>query len=87
MGMHLFKLGLFGMLILFGAIAVFLGAVTGYAALQSGELTFVGSKGSATVARLADPSGFWRGILLAGALPIVGGIVAVWFGRRGLSRL
>jgi hypothetical protein len=87
MGSYLFKLGLFGMLVLFGVIAVFLGVVTGYSALQTGELTYVSGKSSATVARLADPSGFWRGVVLASALPIVGGIAAVWFGRRGLAGL
>ena len=40
MGTYLLKLGIFAMLLLFGAIAVFLGAVTGYAALSSGELTY-----------------------------------------------
>jgi hypothetical protein len=87
MGTYLFTLGLFGMLVLFGIIAVFLGVVTGYAALQSGELTYVSGRGTATIARLADPSGFWRGVALASVLPIAGGIAAVWFGRRGLAGL
>jgi hypothetical protein len=91
MGMHLFKIGFFGVLMLFGAIAIFLGAVTGYAALQSGELTFVsgagGQKFSNTVSRLADPSGFWRGGVLPSVLPVIGGVAALWFGRRGLNRI
>jgi hypothetical protein len=91
MGIYLFKLALFGTLLLFGAVAVFLGAVTGYAALQSGELTVVFGQGgravSSTVTRLIDPDAFWRSFALAAALPVLGGIAAVWYGRRGLGRL
>jgi hypothetical protein len=85
--MYLFKVAFFGMLLLFGAVAIFLGAVTGYAALQNGEMTVVWSKGSSVVSRLADPSGFWQRMALASLLPMAGGVLAIWFGRRGLGQM
>ena len=87
MGVYLFRIALFGMLLLFGAIAVFLGAVTGYAALSSGEMTYIVGRVSTTVTRAADPSGFQRNLVLWSVLPILGGLAAVWFGRRGLGNL
>ena len=87
MGLYLFKLGLFGMLVLFGAIAVFLGIVTGFAALKNGELTYVYGRVSTTIARASDPSGFWFSVALASLLPILGGAAATWVGSRGLNKL
>ncbi len=87
MGVHLFKLALFGMLLLFGMIAIFLGGVTGYAAINQGEMTYIVGRISTTVSRSADPSGFRRSLLLWSFLPIAGGAAAVWFARRGLNRL
>jgi hypothetical protein len=90
MGMGLFKSAFFGVLMLFGAIAIFLGGVTSYAAFTGGELTFVsgagGQKFSNTVSRLTDPVGFWRGLAPASVVPVVGGILAVWQDRRGFNR-
>lgn len=91
MSTYLFKLGVFAMLLLFGAIAVFLGLVTGYAAVSSGELTYThtldGRRVSTTVARLTNPDAFWRNLALWSALPVVAGFLAAVVGRRGLNRL
>jgi hypothetical protein len=87
MGVYLFKLALFGMSLLFGLVAIFLGSVTAYAAISNGELTYIIGRISTTVSRSDDPSGFWRSLMLWSVLPIVGGAAAVWFGRRGLSKL
>ena len=87
MGSYLFRLGLFGMLLLFGMVGVFLGIVTGYAALGSGEMTYIVGKTSTTVTRAGDPSAFWRSLALWSALPVVAGMTAFWFGRRGLRTL
>lgn len=87
MGSYLFRLGLFGMLLLFGMVGVFLGVVTGYAALGSGEMTYIVGKTSTTVTRVADPSAFWRSLAVWSALPVVAGMTAFWFGRRGLRTL
>ncbi len=87
MGVYLFKLALFGMLFLFGLVAIFLGSVTAYAAVSNGELTYIVGRISTTVSRTDDPSGFWRNLMLWSVLPIVGGAAAVWFGRRGLGKL
>jgi hypothetical protein len=87
MSNHIFKLGFFGVLFLFGAVAIFMGGITGYAALSQGEITWTAGGASTTVSRAGDPSGFWRVLLVASALPFIGGCVAVWYGRRGIARL
>jgi hypothetical protein len=83
----MFKVALAAMLILFGAVAVFLGGVTAWAALRNGELNYVLGGNSVTLLRSADPSGYWRALLIAGVLPIIGGMAAVVFGRRQLRSL
>lgn len=91
MGSYLFKVAVYGMLLLFGLIGMFLGAVTGYAAWQSGALTIThavdGRTVSTTVARAADAAAFWRSFAIWSLLPLSAGAAAVWLGRRGLSRL
>ena len=87
MGLYLFKVALFGMMLLFGVIAIFLGGVTGYAALSNGEMTYIAGRVSTTVSRGADPAGLWRTLLIWSAVPIVAGATAVWFGRRELKKL
>ncbi len=87
MSTYLLKFVIFGMIVLFGAVAMFLGIIVGYAALQSGELTLTAGRVSTTVARALDPGGFWRGFGLASALPVIGGFIAVVVGRRGIGRL
>ena len=77
MGVYLFKLALFGMLFLFGLVAIFLGSVTAYAAVSNGELTYIVGRISTTVSRTDDPSGFWRSLMLWSVLPIVAGAAAV----------
>lgn len=91
MGSYVFKLAFYGMLMLLGAVAVFLGMATGYMALSSGELTFAYDAGgrtlSSTVNRASDPSAFWRSFALACLLPVIGGALTVWYGRRGFYSL
>jgi hypothetical protein len=87
MGVYLFKVGLFGMMLLFGVVAIFLGGVTGYAALSNGEMTYIVGHISTTVSRSADPAGFWRTLLLWSAVPVTAGAFAVWLGRRELKKL
>ena len=87
MGTYIFKLAFCAMLILFGGVAMFLGAATGYLALTSGEITFTSVSGSHTVRRAADAAQFWRSVGLGGVLPLIGGALVLWYGRRRFRSL
>ncbi len=88
MANHLFRLGFFVMLLLFGVIAVFLGLVVGGAGLSSGAITYTfggaGGQLSETVVRAVSPAAFWRVLTLTAVLPVVLGALAVWWAKRAL---
>ncbi len=79
-------------LLIFGAVAAFMGLVVLGTSLSSGEITSgiaasAASPGTMeTISRAADPSGYWRKLALLGALPGFGGLAAAVFGWRLLSR-
>jgi hypothetical protein len=75
-------------LIVFGAVAGFMGAVVLIGGLKAGEIGWTsGPVGAVEVKRVRqvdDPDGFWRIMGLAGALPLALGLGAVFAGRRML---
>lgn len=75
-------------LIVFGAVAVFMGAVVLIGGLKAGEIGWTsGNAGSVQETRVRkddDPHEFWRVMALGGALPLLLGMGAVFAGRRML---
>ncbi len=75
-------------LIVFGAVAVFMGAVVLIGGLKAGEIGWssgpVGAVEAKRVRQVVDPDGFWRIVGLGGAVPLVLGLGAVFAGRRML---
>lgn len=73
-------------LIFLGAIGAFVGAVMLMSGLGSGQISLSYDQGgrlvSETISRAADGSRFWRVLGLMGALPLVAGAAAAWFGWR-----
>lgn len=78
-------------LVVFGAVAAFMGVVVLATSLPSGEITTgIGATATragsiATLARATNPAGYWRAVLLLGALPALGGLAAAVGGWRMLS--
>jgi hypothetical protein len=73
-------------LIIFGAVAGFMGAVVLIGGLKAGEIGWtsgpVGSVEARRVRQVDDPDGFWRVMGLGGVLPLALGVGAVFAGRR-----
>ncbi len=84
--MPLLKMALPIGLIVFGAIAAFMGFVVLVSALRAGELTYIygpeGAPKTERVTQAQDPDAFWRSVGLMGGLPLLLGGAAVWYGRR-----
>jgi hypothetical protein len=77
-------------LMFFGAAAAFLGGVVLINSLGKGTISYSYGSGAGqvttTVARDADPNGYWTTLGWMGLLPLAGGLVAVQAGRRMLRR-
>jgi hypothetical protein len=75
-------------LIVFGAVALFMGAMVLLGGLKAGEIGWssgpVGAVTETRIRKADDPDGFWRVMGLGGALPLVLGFGAVVAGRRML---
>jgi hypothetical protein len=75
-------------LIVFGAVAVFMGAVVLIGGLKAGEIGWTSGPADTAqetrVRRADDPDGFWRVMAFGGALPLMLGLGAVVAGRRML---
>jgi hypothetical protein len=75
-------------LIVFGAVAMFMGAVVLIGGLNAGEIGWTSGPAGAVeetrVRKADDPDGFWRIMGFGGALPLCLGFGAVVAGRRML---
>lgn len=73
-------------LIVFGAVAAFMGAVVLMGGLRAGEIGFRSGPADAIVdqrvRKADDPEAYWQALGLAGGLPLVLGLGAVFAGRR-----
>lgn len=91
MGLFLLKLGSLAMLVLFGAGAIFVGAIVGYVGLRTGELSIGylsdGREVTRIVSQQAEPWTFWLAFVAGSVLPLLGGGLAVRYGRRRLNNL
>ncbi len=80
----IFPLGL----VVFGAVAVFMGVVVLFSGLKAGEIGWTSGPAEAAketrVRRADDPYSFWRSMGLGGGLPLCLGFGAVVAGRRML---
>lgn len=79
-------------MVVFGAVAGFMGLVVLATSVPKGEITtgIAPSAGKAasmqTVSRATDPDAYWRSVILLGALPGLGGLAAAFAGWRLLGR-
>lgn len=87
--MQLFKPVFYACLVLFGGAGVLIGAVMTYSALSSGMVmvsyTASGKAVAETVLRATDPDRYWRYVGFIGALPLLLGAAAAWFGVRRIK--
>lgn len=87
--MTIFRAGMAVAMVFIGGIAAFLGAVVLSSALSTGTLTLnYGAGAHATteaLTRAADPTRFMQMTLLLGAVPLVFGALAAWWGWRTLK--
>jgi hypothetical protein len=77
-------------LIVFGAVAAFMGAVVLIGGLRAGEIGLSSGLAGATVEQRVrksdDPDAYWRVMGLGGGLPLVLGLGAIFAARRMLRR-
>lgn len=74
----------------FSAIAAFMGGAVTLNALSKGAITYTFENGAGMVTRTAtlaaEPGAFWERLAVIGLLPIVLGVLGLWWGRRRLRR-
>lgn len=74
----------------FGSIAAFMGAVVLINSLSTGRISYSfvadGAPVVHSVVKQDDADLYWRTLGLAGALPALLGVAAIWYGRRLLHR-
>lgn len=74
----------------FGSIAAFMGTVVLINSLSTGRISYSfvadGLPVVRSISKQDDPDLYWRTLELAGALPALLGVGAVWYGRRLLHR-
>lgn len=70
----------------FGAVGVFMGGVVTINAFARGAITYTFQDGAGLVTRTAtmaaEPEIFWQRLAIIGVLPIVVGLIGLWWGRR-----
>lgn len=75
-------------LLVFGAVALFMGAVVSVTALRNGSIAVSYRTSSGPMVHSArretDPAEYWRLLGLAGGLPLLLGGLSIWSGRRML---
>ena len=70
----------------FGAIAAFMGVVVLLNSSSTGRVSYSmmreGLRVTNSITKQDDPGQYWRALALAGGLPALLGLGAVWWGRR-----
>ena len=82
----LVPLGLMG----FGTVAAFMGLVVVINSLSTGKISYryaaSGQPVTGLISKDTDPGLYWRTLGLAGGLPALLGLGAIWCGRRVMYR-
>ena len=86
--MGFFKVFFCAAVVIFSAVAIFLGAIMMLTSLQHGAISISysieGRNMSETVTRAADSARFWRLFLMMGLLPVTLGATVMWYSVRKL---
>lgn len=74
----------------FGAVAAFMGVVVLLNSAATGRVSYAmmsnGVSVTTSITKQDEPGRYWRALALAGGLPALLGLGAVWWGRRILHQ-